>query len=180
MINLKQFLEICSYRISEGSDYGWESFGANAYVLDSWDGDNENGHSLSIIFDTQNQTVYQVEVHDYKNERAYRYTNPEFNEVYTAEEKSRGSKFDDEDDYVITTLEVEEDWLEKATAIVNYQEYNTGILIPLDFTDEELLPIFKLAHAADVTFNEYVAQALRAKIDELTRSGTIVPDDADK
>jgi hypothetical protein len=32
--------------------------------------------------------------------------------------------------------------------------------IPLEFTDEELLVLFKQAHAADLTFNEFVERAL--------------------
>lgn len=172
MIKLKQWLEICNYRITEGSAYGWRCFGDDAYLLDSWDGDNENGWSISIVFDTKNQTPYQVEVHDYKNKRAYRFTNPNFSAVYSAEEKSRGVMVEDED-YKITELDVEDDWVEKATAIVNYQEYDTGILVPLDFTDEELLPIFKLAHEAGITFNEYVCRALRAQIEHFKITGAL-------
>lgn len=32
--------------------------------------------------------------------------------------------------------------------------------IPLDISDQELLVLFKLAHEADVTFNEFVEQVL--------------------
>jgi hypothetical protein len=32
--------------------------------------------------------------------------------------------------------------------------------IPLDFSDEELLVLFKQAHEADLTFNEFVERAL--------------------
>ena len=32
--------------------------------------------------------------------------------------------------------------------------------IPLDFSDEELLILFKQAHAADLTFNQFIEQAL--------------------
>jgi len=32
--------------------------------------------------------------------------------------------------------------------------------IPLDFSDEELLVLFKQAHEADITFNEFVERAL--------------------
>lgn len=32
--------------------------------------------------------------------------------------------------------------------------------IPLDFSDEELLVLFKQAHEADLTFNQFVEQAL--------------------
>jgi len=33
--------------------------------------------------------------------------------------------------------------------------------IPLDLTDEELLELFKLAHKADVTFNDFIEDVLK-------------------
>jgi hypothetical protein len=174
MIDMKQWMELASYRVTEGSDYGWNCFGPNAYTLDAWDGDNEQGFSLSIVFDTKTQEVYQVEVHDYRRANAYRFTNPDYRAAYTAEAKARDAlKYDQFDDYTITDLEVAEDWESKAFSIVNYADYDTGILVPLDFTDSELLPIFKAAHAADMTFNDYVCQALRSQIDKLTSDGTL-------
>jgi hypothetical protein len=71
MITLKEWMEVVDYRITEGSAYSWQCFGANAYCLDSWDGD-QDGHSLSITFDQKTQTVYEVQIHDYRNQRAYR------------------------------------------------------------------------------------------------------------
>ena len=171
MMELKQWMEIAQYRITDGSTYGWRCFGTNAYRLDSWDGDNDAGYSLEVVFDTVTQTVYQVEVHDYKNSRAYQYTNPDFAAAYAAEERAMGQL--SADDYKITTLEVEDDWVEKATAIVNYQDYDTDIIVPLDFTDEELLPIFKLAHEAGLTFNEYVCRALRAQLEHIKNASAL-------
>jgi hypothetical protein len=36
----------------------------------------------------------------------------------------------------------------------------------VDFSDEELLKYMKLAHEQDMTFNEFVEQALRAAIEQ--------------
>lgn len=33
--------------------------------------------------------------------------------------------------------------------------------VPLDLTDEELLELFKLAHKADVTFNDFIEDVLK-------------------
>ena len=181
MINMKQWMELVNYRITEGSDYCWSCFGDNAYTLDAWDGDNANGWSVSIVFDTRtrgvdNAEIYQVEVHDYKRSNAYRFTNPDYRKAHDDEAKARGAvKYDEFEDYTITDLEVEDDWESKAFSIVNYADYDTGILVPLDFTDEELLPIFKAAHEADMTFNDYVCMALRKQIDALVADGTLQP-----
>lgn len=171
---MKQWMELVSYRIAEGSDYCWSCFGNNAYTLDAWDSDNENGWSVSITFDTKTQEVYQVEVHDYKRSNAYQLTNPDYRNAYDAENKARGID-DIYDDYKMTDLELQDDWESKAFSIVNYADYDMGILVPLDFTDEELLPIFKAAHEADMTFNEYVCMALRKQIDALEANGTLQP-----
>jgi hypothetical protein len=174
MINMKQWMELVGYRITEGSAYCWQCFGPNAYTLDAWDGDNEEGYSLCIVFDTKTQEVYQVEVHDYKRKNAYRFTNPEYRDAHTKEERVRGAV--DFDDYKITDLEVEDDWESKAFSIVNYADYDTGILVPLDFTDEELLPLFKAAHEANMSFNDYVCMALRNMIDRMKETGELPKD----
>ena len=38
--------------------------------------------------------------------------------------------------------------------------------IPLDFSDEELLVLFKQAHEADMTFNAFVEKALREYLEQ--------------
>jgi len=168
MITLKQFMDTCNYRITEGSEYGWQCFGPDAYRLDSWNGD-QDGHTLSILFDTRTQAVYQVEAIDYKNERAYRFTNPEFKQDFEDEVQDRGIddmawERDDGSPVQYTDLEVEEDWLEKARAIANEEDYDTRVSVPVDFTDEELLEYMIMAHQRDQTFNQFVEEALRHAI----------------
>ena len=77
MITMQQFMDSVNYRITEGSDFGWQCYGPHAYMLDSWNGEQE-GYSFTIIFDTKDQTVYEVQAHDYPNNRAYRMINPDF------------------------------------------------------------------------------------------------------
>jgi len=165
MITLKQFFETANYRITEGSDYGWQCFGEHAYQLDSWNGD-QKGHTLSVVFDTDTQTVYQVEAFDYLRERAYRMVNPAFKEAFDAESKDRDVidmawERDDGTPVGFIDLEVEEDFLEKATAIVQGQDYDTRVSIPLNFSDEELLRYMIIAHERDITFNQLVVEAIQ-------------------
>ena len=114
-MQVKDWMELVGYRITEGSPYEWACFGHNAYCLDSWDSNND-GQSASIIFDTNSQTVYTIAVYDYGKNLAYRWTNPDWIEKYTQEANSRcpnPHQAWDEVDYI--ELEVEEDFLEKAT-----------------------------------------------------------------
>ena len=166
MITLKQFLETINYKITEGDDYGWQCYGSDAHTLSAWNGvHGTGGWSANIVFDTKNQTVYEVDVCDYTNERAYRLINAEFTASMTQEAQERGELANQAWDSVdFTDLEVEDDWLEKAQSIVAGIEYDSRIQVPVDFSDSELLAYMKLAHEQDITFNQLVVQALTAAI----------------
>lgn len=88
MITIKDYMEVVNFRITEGSEYCWKCFGTHAYNLDSWDGDFE-GFSVSIVFDTQSQEVYQAEAWDYANDIVYRLLNPTYVEAFMAESRER-------------------------------------------------------------------------------------------
>jgi len=165
---LKTFMEIANYRISEGSDYGWQCFGPNAYMLDSWNGDHD-GYSLSITFDTKTQVVYCVEACDYKNERAYRMINPEYKTAHALDVKTRGIDDNAWDMVEWCDLEVEEDFEEKARAIVAGEDYDTSVSIPLDLPDDLLLTAAMNAHRQNITLNEYINNALREMVNEFER-----------
>lgn len=170
MITLKDFMEVVGYRITEGSDYGWTCFGHNAYTLDSWNGDQE-GHTVSIVFDTRTQEVYQALAYDYARERAYRITNPEYKAAFDQEYVNRDIldmawERDDGTPVKYIDLDVDEDFLDKAYAICNDQEYDTRVQVPVNFTDEELLKYMTIAHERDITFNQLVEEALRLAIEE--------------
>jgi hypothetical protein len=166
MISLEQFMKTVDYRITEGSTYDWRCYGDNAYSLSAWNGvHGAGGWSANITFDTKDQTVYEVDMCDYTNDRAYRVINPEFADAFGKESETRAVPLNqawDEVDYM--DLEVDEDWLEKAQAIVSGEIYDTRVQVPLDFSDEELLKYMKLAHEQDVTFNQLVTQALTEAI----------------
>lgn len=159
-MNLKDWMELVDYRITEGSDFGWSCFGPNAYSLSSWNGDYD-GYSMNIVFDTKTQVVYCVEACDYKNNRAYRYLNPTYSKNHKSEVKYRDDNDHAWDDVPWVDLEVYEDWRTKATAIVMGEDYDTRVTIPLDLPEDELMFLFKQAHEADMTFNDYVEQILR-------------------
>ena len=166
MISLKQFMETVNYRITEGSDYGWQCYGHDAYMLDSWNGDHD-GHSLTIIFDTKTQEVYEVQAHDYVNERAYRLINPDYAKKNKKEARKRDvNRKEAWDDVNYVDLETDEDFLEKAQAIVDGTDYDTRVQVPLDLPDDLLLEAAMNAHRQNITLNEYINNALRELVDE--------------
>lgn len=151
MLTLRQWMELVDFKITDGGDYYLGNM--TLYSLESWDG-NHDGYSVNIVFDPKDeQRVHIVEVCDYKNQRAYR----------RCASPQDDSNAWDEVSWV--DLETDEDFIEKTAAIMKGVEYDTRISIPLTLTDDELLVLFKLAHAADVTFNEYVARVVQEQID---------------
>jgi len=164
MITLKEWMEVVEYRITEGSNYGWQCYGSNAYCLDSWNGD-QDGHSLTIVFDQRTQEVYEVQIHDYLHNRAYRMINPDYIEAYQTEAKRRDAWMEEAwegVDYI--DLDVDDDWIQKALSVVAGEDYDTRVSVPVDFTDEELLKYMKIAHERDITFNQLITEALTEAI----------------
>ena len=152
MISLKEWMEVANYRITEGGDYF--AYGG-AYALTSWSGD-QDGYSIEIIFSPRTQEVYEVQACDYKHNRAYRLVHGDY----------RDEKLNEEawDDVNWVDLESDDDWIQKALAIVAGEDYDTRVTIPLDLPEAELMVLFKQAHAADMTFNDFVEKVLREKL----------------
>jgi len=181
MITMKEWMELVDYKITEGSDYMWSCYGPNAYTLDSWNGvHGKGGHSFSIVFSTKSQKVYEVSMCDYTNDRAYRMINPKNVEKHRKEAENR-SVLENQawDDVNYIDLEVDDDFFQKALAIKDGEKYDTRVQIPVDFSDEELLQYMKLAHDRDMTFNEFVEEALRHALAEV-EAGRLTKEDAQR
>lgn len=169
MITIKNWMEAVNFRITEGGEYGWQCYGPNAYDLSSWDGDHD-GVSSNILFDTDTQEVYEVTVCDYANQRAYRLINPLYIKKHDQEAAERGASVDQAwDDVKYNDLELDEDMLAKLNAIMNYEDYDTRISVPIELPDDELFQFMKLAHEQDITLNQLVERALKTAIEEVER-----------
>lgn len=168
MITLKEWMEIVNYRITEGSKFTWNCFGYNAYCLDSWNG-NPDGNGLCIIFDTATQEVYEVQAHDYKNNRAYRMINPDFESKYLEEEQQNDflTQCDNQawDDVKYVNLDVAADFKEKALAIIAEVDYDTRIQVEIDLGCDEIFKLMTMAHEQDITLNEVVVKLLKQEIE---------------
>ena len=160
MISLKEWMELVDYKITEGNDY--YAFSPDAYSLNSWSG-TQDGYSFDIVFDTKTQVVYQVEACDYQRNRAYRLVHPMYKDQVQAGEKAW-------DDTNWIDLEVDDDFIQKALAIKDGKDYDTRVQIELDIPEEDLLLYMKEAHKRDMTFNEFIEEALKAAIEEFERN----------
>lgn len=164
MISMKQWMELVNYRVTEGSDYGWACYGPNSYTLDSHN-NSQGTHSCSIVYSTKSQKVYEVTVCDYVNNRAYRMVNANNRARHNGEAEQRGVRSTEAwDDVDFVDLTEVEDFVEKATAIIASEPYDTRVLVQVTFSDEDLLRYMKIAHERDITFNALVEQALWAAV----------------
>lgn len=176
MITLKDFMETVGYRVTEGSEYCWACYGATAYRLDYWNQD-QDGHSISIVFDTRSHVVYEATAYDYPRERAYRLINPLYAEQHREEARSRSVDENQAwDDVNYVDLEMDDDFLAKARAIVNNEDYDTRVEVPLTLDDDHLFDLMKMAHEQDLTLNQLVEDILRNVI-SLHETGTDNPID---
>ena len=162
MITMKEWMELVDYKITEGSDYGWQCYGPNAYCLDSWNGvHGAGGYSFSIVFSTKTQKVYEVSVCDYTNDRAYRMIAENKRKKHKEEAFLRNVNLNEAwDDVDYTELEVVDDFIQKCLAIKAGEQYDTRVEVPLTLDNDQLFLLMHLAHEKDLTLNEFVEDIL--------------------
>lgn len=172
MIQIKDYMEVIGYRITEGSDFCWGCFGNNAYRLDSWSGAwrdlDEQPYTIGMVFDLNDQTVYQLEAHDYNNERSYRWTHPDYKEDHDNEAEFRNVDGEQAyDDVQFINLENAADLLSKARAIVAGEEYDTRVTVDVELDEDVMFKLMKRAHERDITLNDLLNGVLSDKIKAL-------------
>lgn len=163
-ITLPNLLEVAGYTVVGGTKFLWNCFGPNARFIDFYDTDDKH---LSAVYDTKTQEIYYTTLSDGDN--LYKWINPEHFEAYSNECDCRNIPVCEAwGDLEFTILEVEEDFMQKAHAIVNGLQYSTDIMVPITMPDDELLDAMLAAHKLNITFNEYVSMCLEKAVKELT------------
>ncbi len=148
MLTLKEWMELVDCRITEGGSYFTNIPGL--YSLSAWN-ERQDGWSFSIAFDPKdNQRVYVVEACDYARNRAYRLKDP-------AIELDKQAW----DDVNYIDLESDDDFIQKALAIVAGEDYDTRVSIPLDLPENVLFELMRQAHEKDITFNQHLENIVR-------------------
>jgi purine-nucleoside phosphorylase len=174
-MKLSQINEAMNHRITSGSEYNWQCF-PDARFLDY---ESDFAH-VSVLYSTVDQTVYQAEVSVKReawdeDKKPYRWLNPDYVDAFYKESKKR--KVDTAiawDDVTWIDLEMEEDFLEKATAIFNGEECDTRVQFPIDIDDELILKLSMEAHKRDITLNKMIEIILQEVIDNHRVNGTVV------
>jgi ribosome-associated protein YbcJ (S4-like RNA binding protein) len=166
MITLEQFMKTIEYCITGGSKYEWICYGDHARFLES----DHDDYSVSMIFDIMTQCVYEVSVCDYRRERAYRLINPLFKSDMISESRERDTDPIFAWDAIrFVDLEIDDDWLTKATAIVSGVDYDDRVIVPLDLSDDEVFKLMTIAHEQDITLNQLLEKLLVDVIERLEK-----------
>ena len=157
-MNLSTVNNAMNDKITNGSEFCWNCYGPNARHLDY---ESEFGDA-TVIYDTTNQFIYEASVYAKNdNSKLYRWIDPAFRDKFRAECHEKGMDADSAwDNAVWCDLEVEEDWLEKSTAIFNGLPFDAGILVPIDLDDDIMLIIAMEAHRRNITLNAYINELL--------------------
>lgn len=162
-MHLRDISIALDHKIVSGSDYQWDCFGENARWLDF---ETEHGYT-SVVFDSKNQMVYTADVTNVEGNKNYKFIDSLFYEKYVQEAKLKNvNPFNlcDNIDYII--LEVDTDFIEKATAIMNGKEFDKRVSVPVNLDDFELLHLCLEAHKRDVTLNKMIEIILQDVVDK--------------
>lgn len=100
-ITLQDYLDIIDYKICDGSNFEWKCYGPNSYIYtktkyspNAWD------YELTIIFDTKDKTVYELEFSEYSTDLYAKWYNPVFKEAHMDEFKVKQELYGFSDDDV--------------------------------------------------------------------------------
>lgn len=153
---IKELCETFEYKITDGTEYCWNSYGPNARYLDF---SNHIAHG-SVIFDSATQHVYQAEVWFTEGKKSpYRWIDSNLKDKVLLEAKQKDVDLSIAFDSVkFIDVEVEEDFLEKAHAIWRNLSFDTRIQVPID--TDVFYDLAKLAHKRDITVNKLAEEIL--------------------
>ena len=174
-MKLSQINEVLGHRITGGSEYQWNCYPDGRYL----DYESDFAH-VSVLYSTVDQTVYQSEVSVNReawdeDKKPYRWLNPDYKDALYKESEKRQVDTDIAwDDVKWIDLEMAEDFLEKATAIFNGEEYDTRVKIEFDLDDSSILKLATEAHKRDITLNKMIEIILQEVIDRHRVNGTLV------
>ena len=157
-MHLSKVNEALNHRITGGSEYQWNCYGFNVRFLDY-----ESVYATAtVVFDTLDQTVYEATVNSKDDSvRPYRWFNPNTKQDYLNECKARGVDSTIAWDNVKwVDLETMEDFLDKASAILEGEDFDERVQVPIDLDRDELFQLMQMAHERDITLNEMVEEIL--------------------
>ena len=173
-MKLSEVNQALDHKITSGSEHLWKCYPDGRYL----DYESDFAHA-TVIYNTVNQEIYQADISIKRDawpedKKPYRWINPEHKHKFYKEAKKR--KVDPEqawDDVKFIDLEMEEDFLEKATSLFKGEECDTRVRFPIDLDDDVILKLAMEAHKRDITLNKMIEIILQEVIDTHRVNGTL-------
>lgn len=157
MTKFETFLKVSDYKLTEAGKFGWTCW-PNAWTYIS---SNDFGRVEGVI-DPLNDVVYEVTVHSHKDERPYRWQNPQFITEFKSECSSRRLNQNEAWEGVsYSDTECFEDILNKAFAIFRGLNFDERLVISLDVNSAELLKLALAAHESQLSLNDFIIQVVK-------------------
>jgi len=158
-MKLVDWLSITDGRVTEGSEFGFTCYGDRAYTLSYWNGmHGEEEVSTHVVYDRNTYDVYEVEAFDGRKSRVYTWRDPRYADAYKSDLSVNFHSIHEWEDI---ELELIDDFIAKATAIINGEEYDVRIKVPLEMSDNEVAALMFEAHRRDITLNQLIELQLR-------------------
>lgn len=165
-MNMEMLMKAFDYQIDSGGEYLWHSW-ENARIID-FQNYKYNAYG-SVTHNTKTHEIYEATVYrEDENENLigpYRWMNPLYKNQHEEECKKRNidpkTSWDNQD---WIDIEVDSDFIEKATSIFKGQSFDTRIQVPLELDDDVMMRLMLEAHKRDITLNKMVELLLKEEI----------------
>lgn len=165
MITLQDFMGISKYEVSRAAVPFPVEFGPDTITMENdsyWYQSSayheEYRHKMRAVFNTKTHVCYYAEIADYKNNRGYRILHPNHVHLFKYDRDIPVHGFE------LILLETDQDFINKATAIVNDESYDSRIELPIDLEKDELHNLMLEAHRRDITLNALITEVLELVI----------------
>lgn len=156
--DVARYLESIDHQITSGAKYEWSCY-PNARFIDS---ETDFVHA-SAVADARTGTIYEARFNlaNYLGSE-YRWMNPDWRDAHDQEAISRNIDLErSEDSQPLVELDNLDDLLDKLFLASRGLEFDERVDVVIELTDAQQLELFRLAHAQDVSFNEFIGQVLR-------------------
>lgn len=162
-MTLEDILEICEYKIIEGSEHCWPIYENGWFVI--------LGNDIArveVIINRETRKIYEIDIYQPEeddNVRPYRWMANDFRIKFFVEcQKREVNPLQAYDDVNFIDLYYEPDVLQKTKTIWNGGVVDRRIVVDLDIPHDLFHDIALEAHRRDMTFNQYAEEILKQSI----------------
>lgn len=166
-MKLNTVLDKIQYNVGEVSEFLWKSLGGGCRIWSFNDMYNEDVGSFVV---NKAGDVLELEVYHIRENGeniCYRWVHECYRDEYLKEDVQSTINFDEDEKINFVDLDEEQDCLEKLFAIVNSKEFDSRIQVVTNISDSDFAQIAKMAHEADITFNEQVNLILSLVVSDI-------------